>query len=405
MIDLACCQYNEVSPSSGIQHCPLWFYFNNTTTQCECYTNPITNGIVKCGEQEAQLEVGYCMTYEEREGIFLAHCQYFQSITDSFGYKITHDNYIKLPGNISELNDYMCGPMNRKGRLCSECIDGFAPSVISLGSVCSNCTDTWYGVPLYLCLEFVPITLFYVIIVIFRINLTSAPMVAFVFFSQLEVSSFIFFGNKVFAELNHAHNFLLFLTTMYGFWNLDFLRYILPPFCVSPKIKIIHITFLYYISAFYPLCLICITWLCIKLYSLNFKPIVCTWSKLKRLRCCRKFSTSQDYSNSLINAFATFFLLSYAKVVFITSRILAAPRAINQRNYSVHTYLLATDTSFGYFSKKHLPYALVSIAIFLFVILPLIVLLTLYPVKCFRSLLFKLLSTRVITSINTFVER
>lgn len=307
-INLAYCQYNEVSPSSGIQ-CPLWFYFNSSTTHCECYANPSTNGIVKCGEQEAQLKVGYCMTYEEREGIFLAHCQYFQSITDSFGYRITHDNYIKLPSNISELNDYMYSPMNRKGRLCSECVDGFAPSVISLGSVCSNCTDAWYGVPLYLCLEFRDSNY---AILCHNCDLQDQPdlssMVAFIYFSQLEVSSFIFFGNKVFAKLNYAHNFLLFLTTMYGFWNLDFLRYILPPFCVSPMIKIIHITFLYYISAFYPLCLICITWLYIKLYSLNFKATVCTWRKVKHLRCCRKFNTSQDYNNSLINAFASSFL-------------------------------------------------------------------------------------------------
>ena len=130
------------------------------------------------------------------------------------------------------------------------------------------------------------------------------------------------------------------------------------------------------------------------------------WSKLKSLRCWCKFNKiSQDYSNSLINAFATFFLLSYAKVVFITSRMLDAQRAINQKNYSMYTHLLATDTSFGYLSKEHLPYALVSIAIFLLAILPLIIILTLYPVKCFRSLLFKLLSTRAITSINTFVER
>ena len=66
--------------------------------------------------------------------------------------------YIQLPDNISKLNDYMCGPMNRKGRVCSECTDGFAPSVTSIGYECSNCTGIWYGVPLYLFLEFVPIT-------------------------------------------------------------------------------------------------------------------------------------------------------------------------------------------------------------------------------------------------------
>ena len=318
-IDLVNCQENE-ELRAILQivddPCPLWFYLNTTTKQCECYTNPITDEIVKCGKQEAQLRIGYCMTYEEEEGIYLAPCHYFHS--NSLVHRATEGkNYIWLPKNISELNDYMCSPMNRKGRLCSECIDGFAPSVMFLGFICSNCTDAWYGVPLYLCLEFIPITIFYVIILFFKINVTSAPMVAFLFFSQIEVASFIFYENKFFFKESITHKFLHLLSTLYGFWNLDFFRYVLPPFCVSPKLKLIHIILLYYISAFYPLCLICITWFCIKIYSCNFKPIICLWSRL-----CFKCTKSLDYSNSLINA-------------FISSRMLGAPKAVNINNYSV----------------------------------------------------------------------
>ena len=40
---------------------------------------------------------------------------------------ISEPGFISLPENVSELNDYMCGPMNRKGLVCSECIDGFGP--------------------------------------------------------------------------------------------------------------------------------------------------------------------------------------------------------------------------------------------------------------------------------------
>ena len=90
----------------------------------------------------------------------------------------------KLPDNISELNDYMCGPMNRKGLLCKDCIDGFAVSATSVGYKCSNCSDTWYGVPLYLVLELAPITAFYLFILVFQIHITSAPMISFVTYSR-----------------------------------------------------------------------------------------------------------------------------------------------------------------------------------------------------------------------------
>ena len=162
-----------------IDQCPLWHSLNPTTNLCECKNSPGVRDIVKCTDKGIKLRIGFCMTYEELERtIHIASCIFDGnfSTTDNGG-------YIQLPvNNASELNNYMCGPMNRKGRLCSECIEGFGPSVISSGLVCSNFTGAWYGVPLYLFLEFVPITIVFVAILFFRVNITSAPMVAFVFF-------------------------------------------------------------------------------------------------------------------------------------------------------------------------------------------------------------------------------
>ena len=56
----------------------------------------------------------------------------------------------KLTDNVSELNDcIMCGPMNRKGFLCEDCVDEFALnfSFTSMGhKIYSNCTDAWFHV-------------------------------------------------------------------------------------------------------------------------------------------------------------------------------------------------------------------------------------------------------------------
>ena len=127
------------------------------------------------------VSLGYCATQDSNQSVFLTKCPYF----DLTGHNITEPGYIRLPDNISELNKYMCGPMNRKDLVCKDCIDGFGPSVTSLGYKCSNCTDAWYGIPLYLVVEFVPITLFYIIILIFKVNLTSAPFVLYIFYSQM----------------------------------------------------------------------------------------------------------------------------------------------------------------------------------------------------------------------------
>ena len=109
-------------------------------------------------------------------------CSYFQLE----GHQVSdyEPGYIKLPGIISELNDYMCGLMNRKGFLCEDYIDGFSVSMTLLGHKCSNCTDAWYGISLYLVIELVPITAFYLLLLIFQLYLTSAPMTNFILYSQ-----------------------------------------------------------------------------------------------------------------------------------------------------------------------------------------------------------------------------
>ena len=385
--------------------CPFWFYFNRTTKQCECFTDPRTEEIVKCDGRVAlqvQLRIGYCMTHDAQgKRIYVGHC-YFKDSVEDYQVVSNNKNYIWLPNNISLLNDCMCGPLNRKGRLCSECIDEFG---LSLNSVCSNCTQTWYGIPLFLFLEFVPITVFYIVILVFRVNVTSAPMVAFVYFSQLVFSFLLYYGNSLFlSKSNLVNNFLAALVFFYGFWNLDFFHGALPSFCISPRLNLMHITFMDYISAFYPILLIGVTWFFIALHSHGFKPIVWSWRKMTGCVRCRVLKDS--CSKSLIDTFATFFLLSYAKIVFVTSRSLSPAKTIIVDNYSVDTRDFAEEyPAIEYFSEQHIPFAVTSIIIFLFAVMPLTLLLACYPMKSFRLLLFKCLSTRAIASVNIFVTK
>ena len=408
-ISVVCCHQSEESTGStesqmdeGDQ-CPPWYFFNTSSSQCECYSSPSTDHIVKCTEQAVLLKSGYCMTHKDGEGLFVSLCNYFEITRYNLS---NEDGYISLPNNISELNDYMCGPLNRKGVLCSECINGFGPSITSIGHTCSNCsTSAWYGVPLYLFLEFVPITVFYFIVLFFRINATSAPMIAFVFYCQIGVSSFLIMSNRYLFNTSLTYHFLNILITFYGIWNLDFFRYIIPPFCVSPHIKSIHITFLYYISAFYPLCLIAITWICIELYSRNFKFVVWLWSKVKG--CLLKTNAKLDVNNTMIDVFATFFLLSYAKLVFTSFRTISYGITINAYNFTEKKILhVKSDQSIGYFSTEHLPFAIASTTIIVFLILPLPLLLALFPINAFRTLLFKCgLGNRPMAALNLFLDK
>ena len=38
---------------------------------------------------------------------------------------------IQLPSNVSLLNEFMCGPLNREGELCGKCKDGYGIALYS----------------------------------------------------------------------------------------------------------------------------------------------------------------------------------------------------------------------------------------------------------------------------------
>jgi hypothetical protein len=80
----------------------------------------------------------------------------------------------------------------------------------------------------------------------FRLNITSAPMVGFVLFSQIIVAAFFDCGIQLKFEHPTMYCFALVMVTLYGCWNLDYFRYILPPFCVSTELKRVH-TIIYWL--------------------------------------------------------------------------------------------------------------------------------------------------------------
>ena len=280
----------------------------------------------------------------------------------------------------------MCGPLNRKGLLCRDCLDGFGPAVFTTGYACENCTGHSYtGVALYLLLELVPITAFYFLVLVFQIRVTSAPLNGFIFFSQVVV---IVYNNNVsvramFGTMGTTYNILgKILFTCYGIWNLEFFRHIVPPFCVSENIRNIHALMLQYISAIYPLCLIAITYACIKLHDRNFRPIVWLWRPFHK--CFTRTRRSWDSHASIIDVFANFLLLSYLKFLFVSLLLLYGTTIHN--SYGVaESEVLYWDATVKYFSKEHLPYAMAAILILTIFVLSPALLLLFYPTKLFRK--------------------
>ena len=390
--------------------CPPWSYFNSTTQKCL----PFFYYGAKLFNICTYLLEGFCATVENvTELVSLAPCPYYQSEGHTV---LQHDQlwYFQLPDNLSILNTYMCGSMNRGGVVCSECESGYGPSPTSSGFQiqCSSCSAYWSGILLYLFLELFPVTLFYLVLLIFRVNIVSAPMTCYIMFSQLIVIWWTcafdgedpFISKRMFVRSTYSDLFRNIVLSLYDVWNLRFFHYLFPPFCISHHLRPIHVAFLGYVTVFYPLFLIFLTWLCIELHGHNFRPIVCLWRPFHRC-FVRVRRGSWNTKSDVIDVFASFFLLSFSKVMYQTA-LLWSQQTIQNYRLGVligSTQVTNIDLNVKYGSAEHLVYAVPSVLIFsIFNILPTILLL-LYPFKRFKALLAKCRLDRI--AVNTFVEK
>ena len=371
-------KYSSISAQPKNAFCPPWFEpFNGT---CKCGDS--VDGIVNCDEtlQESAIIGCYCMTYNERTGtVVVGACLYNCVKRDSL--------YHQMPKTLEKLNNEMCGDFNRDGQLCGECKANYSPPVYSYDLQCTMCSGGLYNWVKYVAIAFVPFTVFLVLVLCCRISATSPKLYMYVTFCQAlsfpaNVRVVLLLANKKsYPCTSIAFRILL---AIYGFWNLDFFRTLFPhKICL--KVDTLEALALDYSIAFYPLALIIVTYVLIELHGHNIRFIVWIWKPFHGFFA--RFRQQWDIRTSTIDAFATFLLLSNIKLLSVSFDLLTPTYVFNMNGSVVGTYLYY-DASIEYFgTKKHLPYAILAIfVVLIFIILP-ILLLLLYPLRCFQRCL------------------
>ena len=363
-------KYSSVSAQSNDVSCPPWFEpFNGT---CKCGDS--VDRVVRCNESlpESAVLDCYCMTYSEAMGTVVGACLYSCVKGDN--------HYHKMPKTMEELNYVMCGHFNRTGQLCGECKTNYSPLVYSYDLHCITCSGDQYNWIKYVAIAFVPLTVFLVLVLCCRISATSPKLNAFVTFSQAlsypaNVRAVLFLINEEsYPAPSIAARILL---AIYGFWNLDFFRTLIPHICL--KVDTLQALALDYGIAFYPLALIIVTYVLIELHARNIRIIVWIWKPFHRHFA--RFRQQWDVRSSIIDAFATFLLLSNIKLLSVSFDLLLPTHVYNMNGSVVGIYLYY-DGSIEYFGKKHLPYAILALFVIItFVLFPLMLLL-LYPMRC-----------------------
>ena len=373
-------EYNVESTQSSNAPCPPWFEPSNGTCKC----GKAIHDIVKCDEtlQESAILDCYCMTYNESTGTVVGAC-FYNCVSNK---DLKDVVYRPMPNTVENLTQYMCGDFNRDGQLCGECKTNYSPPVYSYDLQCTECSGGLYSWIKYVAIAFVPLTMFLVLVLCCRISATSPKLYGFVMFSQFIAipANVRILLVAIYSNSSPGASIAVqILAAIYGVWNLDFFRtFITHSICL--KVNTLQALALDYSIAFYPLGLIIVTYLLIELHDHNFRVIVWIWRPFHR--CFAHFRQQWDIRTSIIDAFATFLLLSNIKLLSVSFDLLIPTHVYNMNGSVVGIYLYY-DASIEYFGNKHLPYAILAVFVVLtFIIFP-ILLLLLYPMRCCQKCL------------------
>ena len=270
---------------------------------------------------------------------------------------------IKLPQNTSLLDKAICG-RSRTGVLCGDCRKGYTSHFHSPNFLCKPVEPTLckIGWIFYILSELVPVTVVFLLVLILNISFTSGALNGFILFSQLIYSLNINIGlhsNSVVMAITEGYK------VIYGFFNLDYFNVETLSFCLWTKASALDMIAFKYITIVYAFVLI----------------VAVVWFMNKCAgRCLGKWYRITKLKTSVIHGLSTFLVICYAQCVNVSLTLLLRyqynPKVGSQLKVPGIVWL---NGNLGYFSGKHLLYALPALACMLTIgVLPPVFLLS-YP--------------------------
>ena len=349
-------------------HCLPW-QARNDREKCKCSRTFHATVICQNDPYRLFLFACFCMShYNKTDQYVVGPCQY--------NCKITRGYYNNITTNTSSgINGLICSKYKRQGQLCGSCMPGYAPPAYSYSLSCVKCNDShWVK---YTVVSLLPLTLFYIVIITMRVSVTSPKLNGLIIFFQL-----IFSASNLRLYHSETYQYQTMLITLIGILNLDFFRIVYTPFCLHPGSDNLEMLSLDYIIAVYPLLLILLSYSLVLLYDKNVRFIVCLWKPFVPFFI--RFRRQWNIRHSLVDAFATFLLLSYVKILSVSVDLLTPVILHDQTHAAVSQLYLFNQGDVPFLGSHHFPYACLALFFLVtFTLLPML-LLFFYPCSCFQ---------------------
>ena len=371
--------FTVCAESSDQPTCPIWTYPSPSGNECICGDD--FDQVVLCNPETLTVPFTvklFCFMLFNSNGVnmtLLGTCPY--------------GGTEKLPSMLHK-DSLLCSLYNREGQLCGECADNYTLPANSYYLGCVKCKDYKNGWIKFIVVSFLPLTIFYIVVIIFRISVTSSTLNAFVMVNQITASPTLIRNIYSHNLVNNSYvNYLTqisvqLIIAVVAIWNLEFFRSFYGYICIHPDLNYQQVLFLEYAIGIYPLFLILLTFILVKMHD-NFAFVVWLWKPFHR--CLAVFRRQWNIRSYLVHAFATFIVLSYVKILNTSFELLMPSQLYDMHRNRILKAYWYYDGRVDMTSKGYIPTLVLALLMLLFFnVLPL-ALLALYPFKCFQRLL------------------
>ena len=365
--------------------CPTWFYLSEEG-QCTCGSSLLYVIICSNTSQKVAIQDSFCLTSltpdQDHKEPVVGRCLYAQNHGEYIDGRV--GSYVVVDQNLSQQNHQLCDYLNREGRLCGACKEDHFVSPYSYDLRCYHChSGLLSNILIYLTVAYVPLTVFLVVVVVFRLLVTSPQLHMAILMCQtysLPIS-LRFLTQRTRNTTNYPY--VQFIATLYGIWNLDFFRTLVPPICLP--LTTLQVIALDYLVAVYPLLLLVCFYVLVRAHGRGCRLVVRLWKPF--LWCSERFTLHWNAKKSIIHAFATFLMLSYLKFISISGDLLIVTLVYNIRGSQIGHFMYY-DATVEFMGHQHIPFFIMALAVVSVLIL-FILLLLVYPMKWFQVLLNK----------------
>ena len=290
-----------------MKECPPGFVTQEGSSgkiKCGCSastTNKQYIGITKCSadKKKAFINNGYWIGYnvtETEDQLMTGYCPHgFCQYNNK-----TKSKY-KIPLS-SQLDNFTCG-QHRTGKLCGNCLPNHSVFFHSTNYKCIPNDNTCKISPLlYLASELLPVTILFLVIILFDIQFTSGALNSLLLFVQI-MDSMLIDVNGIIEPQEEIALFRKVLLSIYAIFNLHFFEADKLSFCLWRTATTLDVVAFKYVTITYSLLL-----------------VIATVALMSFLNPCmiRKHSAKQ----SIIHGLVAFLVVCYARITRVSLLIL-----------------------------------------------------------------------------------